>query len=290
MKTKTVGNSKIDEFESLSDFRTFLNTKEENAYFKKHSYLASKAESSSDIEFSGTASYDDANELMEKGSPDGLKKLKETKTKLTERAAQQRPHLQLDVVGFAPCVPNAIIGLPKSMIKRVKTPVKTPVINILYDICLSGSSDKEYLFKGGKNILAAVKTLEAQGYRVNLKIAYISRSEEKRSEYSALSCVFVTIKSASQSLNPLLVSYPLTHPSFFRRHIFRWVETSDITSSSMFDAYGKLYTPYYTVERATEILKRRGILAENEYFMNAYEAANAESLDDLFKTMGLLKK
>ena len=175
------------------------------------------------------------------------------------------------------------------MIKREKIAQKTPIINIFYEISLGGANDKNILFEGGKNLLAAVKTLEAQGIRVNLKIGDISFGKNK----DALKMCSITIKKATQTLNPLLVSYPLTHPSFFRRHIFAWMETSTLTSASGWtNGYGYIFKAHPKARElgGRNFLKSEGILSENEYYINVEEAAKAESLDDLFRTMGLLKK
>ena len=294
MKTFKKNSIEVQEFEGVNEFARFCEG-DMNKAFKKHynnnrCLACSHEQYESYTKFSGTASYEEANNLMVDGYQDGLKNLKETKTKLTERATQQRPQIKLDVVGFAPCVPNAIIGLPKSMIKREKSIQKTPIVNIFYNVFLSGTNDKKVLFEGGKNLLAAIKTLEAQGLRVNLKIGVVTFSSLKDDAPKMCS---VVIKKASQTLNPLLVSYPLTHPSFFRRHIFAWMETSTLTSASGFvNGYGYIFEVHPKVRELGErnFLKREGILSENEYYIKVTEAANAESLDDLFRTMGLLKK
>lgn len=291
MKTFKSNSFEVQEFEGLNEFARFCEN-DMNTSFKKYygDKRISHQESASSTKFCGTASFEEASDLMISGYQEGLKKLKETKTKLTERATQQRPQIKLDVVGFAPCVPNAIIGLPKSMIKREKIAQKTPIINIFYNVSVNGNIDKDVLFEGGKNLLATVKTLEAQGVRVNLKVGDISYAKK-----DAIKMCSVVIKKAAQSLNPLLVSYPLTHPSFLRRHIFAWEEVSSLTNTSDWvDAYGCAFYAHPMVKGATDgergLLKREGVLSKNDYYLNAIEAARAESLDDLFRTMGLLKK
>lgn len=286
MKTIRRKDAVIEEFNSVSEFVHLAETREENEYFKSRMYhLASKTNGRS---FTGTNDYEEATELLRHGYKKGLKGLMETKTKLTQRENAPRPRLHADVVGFAPIVPNAIIGLPKSMIRREKIVQKAPVLNIIYDVTICGASDKKVLFEGGKNLLVLVKAIEADGYRVNLKVGYISSADRDKGQKYVSG--LVTIKNAGQTLNPLLVSYPLTHPSFFRRHMFRWVETCSYTNHAKgFSGYGYVISNLYTSEKFREILKQKEIISNNDYYINAYESSRADSIEEMYKIMGLTK-
>lgn len=291
MKTLKGKAFEAQEFESLNEFAKYCEgeiTKEYQVFGSKHDDMPSHGTTARDVEFRGSASYEEAMTLMKSGYKEGLENLKKTKTKLTERATQLRPQIKLDVVGFAPCVPNAIIGLPKSMIKRERVMQKSPIIDICYDASLSCLDDKSILFEGGKNVLAAVKELEAQGLRVNLKIiigTYVKKE--------ALKICKVVIKKASQALNPLLISYPMTHPSFLRRNMIAWFEVSPLTTKGFAqNGYGSPFYAHPEVKKfgASDCLKRMGALGTSEYYISAKDAAKANSLEELFKTMGLLKK
>lgn len=88
--------------------------------------------------------------------------------------------------------------------------------------------------RAGKNILNVIYTLELQGYRVALNVMTNFCTNKER----AFS--IVQIKNWRQPSNPLKISYPLVHPSFFRRHGFRWLETvPELTDGTFTDAYGR---------------------------------------------------
>ena len=289
MKTLKGKAFEAQEFESLNEFAKYCEgeiTKEFQVFGTTHEAMPSHGTTASEVKFTGSASFEEAMTLMKSGYKEGLENLKKAKTKLTECGAIARPRIKLDVVGFAPCVPNAIIGLPKSMIKRERVMQKSPIIDICYDVTLSCREDKRVLFEGGKNVLAAVKELEAQGLRVNLKIIMNTYVRS-----NAVKICKVVIKKATQALNPLLVSYPLTHPSFFRRNMLAWEEVSPLTAKGFAEGYGHPFYAHPDVKKfgASDCLKRMGALGKTEYYVSVKDAAKANNLEELFRNMGLVK-
>lgn len=122
-----------------------------------------------------------------------------------------------DVVGYQPIVPNAIMGLPKSMINSSLTPIKTKVIDIYYEMTCSAFVDSDDLIKAGQKMLGVIMELEAQGYRFNL---YCTQGYYSPSTGCDMLCL--KVKSANQPMDLKRMSFPIAHTAFFRGMGFEW--------------------------------------------------------------------
>ena len=139
------------------------------------------------------------------------------KTKIKACATTKRFKSYNDVVGFQPIVPNAIMGLPKSMINSSMKPIKTKVIDVYYEMTCAAFTKSADLIKAGQKMLGAIMELEAQGYRFNL---YCTQGYYSPTEGCDMLCV--KIKSANQPMDLKRMSFPLTHTAFFRGIGFDW--------------------------------------------------------------------
>ena len=122
-----------------------------------------------------------------------------------------------DVVGYQPIVPNAIMGLPKSMINSAMTPIKTKVIDVYYEMTCSAYTESSDLIKAGQKMLGVIMELEAQGYRFNL---YCTRGYYSSSSGCDMLCL--KVKSANQPMDLKRMSFPIAHTAFFRGMGFDW--------------------------------------------------------------------
>lgn len=162
----------------------------------------------------GVNSYDDALKLMETGYQPTVDKLKSSiKANLSGQA--KRISFHNDVVGYAPIVPLAIMGVPQSMVNSYMKPVKAKVIDVYYDMTASCGMEAKQFIDAGSKLLAAIMELEMQGYRMNI---YATQNYYDGS--ADMLCV--KVKSANQPLDLKRISFPLTHPAFFRVIGFDW--------------------------------------------------------------------
>ena len=122
-----------------------------------------------------------------------------------------------DVVGYQPIVPNAIMGLPKSMINSSLTPIKTKVIDVYYEMTCSCGTESSDLIKAGQKMLGVIMELEAQGYRFNL---YCTQGYYSSSSGCDMLCL--KVKSANQPMDLKRMSFPIAHTAFFRGMGFDW--------------------------------------------------------------------
>lgn len=282
---KTIKNDIVsaETFNSVTEFINVISKRTPNKSFS--SYGRKESETSPES-FCGTKNWDEAQFLLKHGYKDGAKDLLNCKTTVKVISPERKKQIFEDVTGFSPIVPNAIIGLPNSMLNKRDKIKPSRVINIILDIAVSGTTDKEIFLKAGKNIYSFIKSIEATGTKVNLSVMesmYIKRVKR-------FSCLFVKIKDSKQAINPQLISYPIIHPSFFRRHVFRWIETSPITSYyEVVKTYGYIGTDYmrYKSGSVLRFLQDNKIADKDSFYINIYKVAAAKDVKEIKEILGV---
>ena len=168
-----------------------------------------------DKEWCGVKSYDEALEYLEKGYQPVVDKLKfAIKADLTGKG--KRISFHNDIVGYAPIVPLAIMGVPNAMVNSHMKMIKAKVVDVYYDgVFWCGVSSKD-IIKTGSKVIAAILQLEQQGYRFNLY------QVQSYSDSKSCDMMTVKLKDAAQPLDLKRVSFPLTHTGFFRVIGFDW--------------------------------------------------------------------
>lgn len=269
-----------ESFNGLGQYMDIISERRPNRVFSGSSLSSDERGSG----FTLTNSYSDACELARNGYKDGLDKLAAANVKTRHMGNAPKALPQISVVGFAPHVPNAITGVPLSMITKQTVEQKAKVISILYYMGGAASVDATEFVEAGKNILNVIYTLELQGYRVALNVLTSFCESGERA------CCSVQIKNWRQPSNPLKIAYPLIHPSFFRRHGFRWLETQpELSDRGFIMGYGR---PLEAVEGKTANARRRwlteqGILQPGWFYTERVEA-KSNNADELIKAMGIL--
>lgn len=247
--------------ENFNSIREMLSTMQD----RKNNTIMREKESSrtGDKSFTGTESWDDAMKLFQNGYHDPLNDLRRemAKTKITSPA--QRRTVSTGVVGYAPHVPNAILGLPNSMIHTKSVPQKTKTVAIIYSIVENCFVNASEFIKCGTAILNAVNMLELAGVRVNLRIAFYCA---KSGNDFALGTV--KLKDYREHLDILKLCFPLVNPSMFRRFGFKWLETVEgLTDRNWAFSYGQ------SIQELPADAKNR--LNENERFVSMQTVRDA---------------
>lgn len=169
----------------------------------------------------GVDSYDKALELLRVGYQHTVEKL-QTALKASATGVSKRIKFENNVHGFAPVVPLALKGVPNSMINTTIKQIKCKVVDIYYDMGIAGFNDADTIIKAGQKMLGAIIALEKQGYRINLNAI------QCYSDSKGVDILSVKVKSADKPLDIKRVSFPLTHPAFFRVIGFDWQSKSPI--------------------------------------------------------------
>lgn len=166
-------------------------------------------------EWCGVKSYDEALEYLEKGYQPVVDQLKSAiKANLTGKG--KRISFHNDIVGYAPIVPLAIMGVPNAMVNSHMKTIKAKVIDVYYDGTFSAGVSSDTIIKTGQKVISVILQLEQQGYRFNL---YQVQSYSNSSDCDMM---IVKLKDAAQPIDLKRISFPLTHTAFFRVIGFDW--------------------------------------------------------------------
>lgn len=170
-----------------------------------------------DKTWTGVDSLEEALELMRTGYQPTVDRMK-TGVKANVQGQGKRVSFFNDVVGYAPIVPLALQGVPTSMQNSYMKPIKAKVLDVYYDMTAASCTSKEQIIEAGQKLLAAIMELEMQGYKFNL---YAIQSYWG---WGGKTCdmLCTKIKSSNTPLDLKRISFPLTHPAYFRVIGFDW--------------------------------------------------------------------
>lgn len=163
----------------------------------------------------GVRSYNEALNLLKNGYVDKVEKMQKEINK-SVIGQSKRITFHNDIVGYAPIVPLAILGVPNSMINSKIKPIKAKVIEICYDIGCSAFVDSNDIIRVGLAFLKIIANMEMQGYRIKLTAV------QGYSNNSILNLLRINLKSANQPLDLKRISFPTIHTGFFRVIGFDW--------------------------------------------------------------------
>ena len=243
MQSKTITvdgtTSYIDYFGSLNEFYDYLCNTPFNSAFRWANH-ASVDTSMTHQRWTKTESFDEAVLLMKRGWSDMAQKLVnklKVIDKKTEMVTKRRS--VNSVAGFHPIVPLYLAGVPTSMVSYKMVPVKQKIVNITKLFNYSAGVSSEKIVDESIKVLQVVKKLEAQGYSVNVNVAFGSSASNRNIAAS------IRIKNANERLNVSKLAFPMVHPSMLRRLIFRYIEVTPNATKGYVGGYG---TPVYKSE------------------------------------------
>ena len=143
--------------------------------------------------------------------------VKELGIKADRDAQGVAPMRRLGVAGFAPHIPNAIAGVPNSMVGKGEDLVGGKrVVRLLASFSFSAGVSTKEITNRGVAIANAVHELEGNGYSVEL-IANQTVNGYGGGDKAKTMAINVTVKTAGESLNIDRVAYAMAHPSMLRR-------------------------------------------------------------------------
>lgn len=253
-------------FDSLHQYASYLNNAKRSALFELHDQEASKT---GDKLFTMTESYEEADNLLRFGDRENLAKLQKmmTSSKVTMKGTgeQIKAETYRSFVGYAPHVPSFISGQPKTMLRKQKIKTQnSKVLNIIYNPCASANVEADELLDASITVFDFINILEKQGYKVNL---YTLIATKKREETVAMIC---KIKASDDYTDLAKTVYPMVHPSFLRRHFFRFIETNEnITERAFCSGYG---VPVYNESDCKNLITQFGVKCD--YYISYYEHQN----------------
>lgn len=253
------------EFKTISEFYKYITDTPINSVFSNKE-LASVSRGKN---FTGTDSFEEATGLLLNGWSEMsnilTQKFKANSISCGQNFKQKNIY---DVVGYQPCVPRYLQGVPTSMIRKVNVPVKNRVITITKSCSYSAKFETEQIVEESIKFLQLVRKIEQQGTKCNINIILGSGSGYHE-EY-----VKVCIKNANERLNISKVSFPLVHPSMLRRIFLRYIEVSQTITSGYKRGYGFPIT-------VREEKKKYSNVCKGEYLIPEVLEQDVNSINDL---------
>lgn len=244
----------FERYNNIYQFMQTIESRPNNGRFGESSHKET------DEEWSGTKTYAEAVEQFSNGLPERCEKMRKSmerfKAASNVNTAKARP--KNHYYGYAPNVPAAIIGLPKSMRYTERIPQKVKAISLVFDCCVSCMVSPEEMIKAGCTILEAVYALEASGYRVKLDLSLYSTE----SDGQKIACL-ITLKEWQNHLDLLKLSFPLTSPSMFRRFGLKWAEGIEGVTSRHVYGYGHIMSD----DKVKSLLRENGYNIDSTYFV-----------------------
>lgn len=255
----------VENYESITHLLKVLKSRSTNSVFASRDLSSHRHETG---EFFGDdcPTYDKAVDFLSNGYSVNLEKFKEAANdmKVAGEVQKVRPHNS--IVGFLPNVPNALQGLPLSMINLERQPQKIKSISILYSPSVNGFTDAKTVLEAGETLLKVINSYEMQGYSVELRILVRCSMCNNAKAFLTLK-----LKGYGERLDLKKLTFPLVHASMQRRIGFYWMETCpSITERGFASGYGSSMTNESNYETKLEILKNLNLLQKNTFYLDVY--------------------
>ena len=227
----------FNKFNSVEEFSNWLQVTPQTAAGKKFDY--SNEISKSNTEFTGTESFEEAQNLLKYGDKVNADKITATirKIKAQGKGNETRNKLYNSPCGFMPIVPKVLAGDPQNMLAIKKQRYNsTKVLNIVFDLWVNCGISKEERAEISIKVLNVITGLERKGYRINLYAGCEFELDEKT--HAGL---LIKIKDSGKYTDILRIAYPLINASFLRRHCFNWLNVSNTPEGKQKRYYGILH-------------------------------------------------
>lgn len=249
---RRIGGWEVENFSSTIDFVESTKDRQHQNIFS-----GNVREHISNPKWSGCKSYEEAINYFQNGwksktYKQTLKKM-QTINSLTTKPSRQRFQ---DVAGFQPIVPNALRGLPQSMINERMIPKKSKVIDIVVSLTVNADVPSSAILKKLDEIILKVAEIEKQGFRAN--IIYYSGAGERESKGNMMT---IKIKDAKQPININKIMFLLGHTSMLRILMFDWLERTEGLSGQGF-GYGCAFDSIPDFLRYGGSEKKKDLLAK----------------------------
>lgn len=269
----------VHQFNSLHEFIKFIKEQPVNKAFEGKHYLSSEEE---DLwgNWHGTKTIDEAYEMLQHGWTTEATKLQQMlKASVSSVSQMKHPKQVKSVAGFHPIVPNYLAGNPQSMVSTKMVVKKQKVVTLVRQGNFLSDVTPEKMEAEAVKAFKLVKKIEAQGYRVNLFVAYCSDCDYGR--HSTL--LLIKLKGADEKLNISKLAFPLCNPAMFRRMVFKWKEKYENTPRGFRSGYGRTFSLTSFMQK----FGKQGVFPKGSYGINNFVDFDVDKLRDFSKLVEL---
>lgn len=264
-----------EHFNSINDMLQIIESRPNNSIMRNENSSRKCTYS-----FTKTHTYEEAKKLYQFGYEEILSEIKAgLNQNIKHNATINRRQVTTNVIGYAPHVPNAILGLPNSMILTKTTPQKTKALSICYCVTENCGTESDEFIRSGIAVLSVINSLELQGVRVKLRIAFFcARNSWGNDE---LTFATVDLKDYREHLDLQKLCFPVAHPSMFRRFGFKWLETCQgLKENDWINGYGS--------QLNDDRLIKKHLLEEDEILLNLSKTRECDyDVDKIIESFNL---
>jgi len=165
--------------------------------------------------FTGTKNFQEALDLAKKGWPEGTKRARSFSMKIKKAldATGYKKEWRSEVYGGGTLQVTAYIEGRPDCYRHLKKKTSQKFLRIVFSGGASGTVGKDTLIIRGAMAALLCETLEAEGYRVQVDLAFCTEDELKLE-------TTVTLKNYSESIDLDRLVFFTAHPSSLRRLSF----------------------------------------------------------------------
>lgn len=206
-------------YDNVGDFVEWLRKTPQTKKGKEYSHSTETGESRTS--FTGTESFEAAQELLDNGDTTLSRMIMEQAVSI--KAKSSTGYMRSNGIvsgpqGFVPNIGAYLTGHPNNMVNIRQTfKPMSKVLTIVYNCSVTAFVKTNQMISAASKVACAISTLEAKGYRVNVYVCSYVRNFRSKAKNNAVGFI-VKIKDAGKPLDPLRIAYPLAHPSMLRRH------------------------------------------------------------------------
>lgn len=220
------------------------------------------------------ASWEEARHMLQFGWDKPVNQIKSNIQRLEKQGSMKKVQFKNDIIGFTPNVPNAILGVPQSMINTSVTYKKAKVINVMLDLgATCGVSSNEKIEYGSK-VLEKLYSLEKAGFRIRIEFLNTFNGRSGRGFEQNTYAIKYLLKNENQPFDLKRMAFPIIHTAMFRRIAFDWYER--LPDAIHLGGYGT------SIKNCGDIRNIKNVLCSDT---NTYMILFGDDLDEIFKNI-----
>lgn len=260
-----------ESFDNYVDFVHTLRKRQNEKPFRK-------IEDAVDCSFAGIKNIQEGFDLLENGWDKPVEAINRKFSSMLDHVTEKVDKVRFrDVQGFAPSVPSALMGLPRSMYNQRKEVKKTKILNFLICIDRAWNVSNEQIVDKMTEQLATIAKLERDcGYRCRISVMFAATGGYTK-KGTMCSCV-LKVKDESQPFDIKRLAFPVCHSAMLREMMFAWEGTLNAKGS----LEAENYSDYHENGMGTSF--EHWSEASQKDFINALNEGNQKTIVFHFKT------
>lgn len=216
-----------EKFGSYKEFYDVIMSRQPNASERLEDILLSGGSG-----WVGVNSVEEAKNLLLNGWQQNVERVKATFNRQLNCLEKEMPRkLVANVAGFMPIVPNALLGLPNSMIDVRMAPKKSKILNFMVSLSRASSNSVETIIEKMGKVFAYVAMLERSG-QYRCRISCFGKASAPDDHKEVFATFSVLVKSENQLFDIKRLCFPVVHPAMLRLFSFAWADSLPLDSYS----------------------------------------------------------